>query len=281
MTLNASVNVRPRRPLVAGLLSVLCIGLGQLYNGQAAKGMALLALGPSLYGAAAWSGLLDDFSGLSLVIAALLCIFVYAFTDAYQEARKQQTYRLRRYNRWYVYSLWYGLLLFVLAPGFGAIVPVKSYRIPTGSMEPTVQVNDHILVRLNAYSREGPRRGDIIAYRFPMYPEREFLHRVVGLPGERIRLQGKKVFVDDVPLDEPYVFFSDPRAPDVEQDSRRNYMAEQRIPEDHYFTLGDNRDNAHDSRFWGYLPAELIRGEALYVYWSPNLSRIGTAFRDR
>jgi signal peptidase I len=145
-----------------------------------------------------------------------------------------------------------------------------------------VRFDDHILVRLNAYSNRGPERGAIIVYRFPMDPEREFLHRVVGLPGERIRILERTVHIDGEPLDEPYAVFSEPKdAPRQEHEARRYAFPEQRIPDGHYFILGDNRDNAHDSRFWGYLPSELIRGGALYVYWSPNLSRVGATLRGR
>jgi signal peptidase I len=140
-------SVRRRKPVVAALLSALTCGLGQVYNGQAGKGVALWAAGPGVFFAAAWSGFLGDFVGLSLTILACLCLYVYAVTDAFLEAGRRKGHVLKAYNRWYVYALFVGVSAFILAPGFQSILPIKSYRNPTGSMEPTVRVGDHLLAR--------------------------------------------------------------------------------------------------------------------------------------
>jgi signal peptidase I len=102
---------------------------------------------------------------------------------------------------------------------------------------------------------------------------------VVGLPGERVRILDKTVYIDGEPLDEPYAVFME-RGREPREPRARN-LPEDRIPDGRYLTLSDNRDNALDGRFWGYVPVELIRGKAMYVYWSENLARIGTDFRDR
>jgi signal peptidase I len=164
---------------------------------------------------------------------------------------------------------------------------VQAFKIPTGSMEQSLLIGDHLLVNKMVYGPAGSaiertllpvrdvRRGDVVVFKFPQEPQRDFIKRVIGLPGDRLRLEHKQVFINDQPLDESaYTFLSDPgQDGGMLFDSRRDDMSEIRIPEGYYFVMGDNRDNSHDSRFWGVLPRDLIKGRALIVYWSYNVSR--------
>ena len=118
------------------------------------------------------------------------------------------------------------------------------------------------------------RRGEILVFKYPEEPERDFIKRVIGLPGETIELRNKKVYVDGKPLDEPYVHFLFPvdgrgsgDADFTDFDVRRNY-GPVTVPSGHYFMMGDNRDNSSDSRYWGFVPREFIVGKALIIYWS-------------
>jgi signal peptidase I len=164
---------------------------------------------------------------------------------------------------------------------------VQAFKIPTGSMENNLLIGDHLLVnkfvfgpsatgveRLLLPTRE-IRRGDIVVFKYPDEPERDFIKRVIGLPGETIELKNKKVHVDGRPLDEPYVHFLEPASDDGEVtsfDVRERY-GPVRVPPGQYFVMGDNRDNSQDSRYWGFLPRDYVKGRALMIYWSYESER--------
>ena len=158
---------------------------------------------------------------------------------------------------------------------------VQAFKIPTGSMENNLLIGDHLLVNKFVFAPtatgledallpvEPIRRGDVIVFKFPEEPERDFIKRVIGLPGETLELRRKRVYIDDVRLDEPYVRFLSP--PDREDGSPfdvREQYGPVTVPEGHYFMMGDNRDNSEDSRYWGFLPEAYIKGRALFVYFS-------------
>jgi signal peptidase I len=163
---------------------------------------------------------------------------------------------------------------------------VQAFKIPTGSMEPNLLIGDHLLVNkfkfaptLTSAERvllpiDEIKRGDVIVFKYPEDPERDFIKRVVGLPGETLELRNKKVHINGKPLDESYVHFLFP--PDegepaegapTDFDVRRTY-GPVTIPADHYFMMGDNRDNSQDSRYWGFMPRSYVKGQALFVYFS-------------
>jgi signal peptidase I len=160
---------------------------------------------------------------------------------------------------------------------------VQAFKIPTGSMENNLLVGDHLLVNKFVF---GPTladveraalpissigRGDVVVFKYPEDPERDFIKRVIGLPGETLEVRSKVVHVDGRPLDEQYVHFLRPASGPGQEltgfDRRENY-GPVRIPDGHYFVMGDNRDNSQDSRYWGFLPAHYVKGRALVVYWS-------------
>jgi signal peptidase I len=160
---------------------------------------------------------------------------------------------------------------------------VQAFKIPTGSMENNLLVGDHLLVNKFVFGPsladvERPLlpmssvgRGDVVVFKYPEDPERDFIKRVIGLPGETLEVRKKVVYIDDRPLDEPYVYYLETASGAAQEstafDRRENY-GPVRIPEEHYFVMGDNRDNSQDSRYWGFLPAHYVKGRALVVYWS-------------
>ena len=160
----------------------------------------------------------------------------------------------------------------------------QAFEVPSPSMEKNVLTGDRILVnKFLLAPRSSPldpllpsrdvRRGDIVVFRFPEDPRRDFLKRVVGLPGETLAIRDKRVFVDGHLLDEPYAFHSDDRVwpddPSVPDDRRRrDQLASTAIPQRAYFVMGDNRDDSNDSRYWGAVPEGHIEGRALFIYWS-------------
>jgi len=158
---------------------------------------------------------------------------------------------------------------------------VQAFKIPTGSMEQNLLIGDHLLVNKFVF---GPivtdfervllpeadvQRGDILVFKYPQEPERDFIKRVIGLPGENFEVRRKQVYIDGVTLDEPYLAN---QLPALESGAvvldRRDNFGPITIPQNHYFMMGDNRDNSEDSRFWGPLPESYIKGKAMMIYWS-------------
>jgi signal peptidase I len=156
---------------------------------------------------------------------------------------------------------------------------VQAFKIPSGSMMDTLQVGDHILVSKFTYGVRiplvdtwllGPRvpkRGDIIVFKYPHDESRDFIKRVIGLPGEVVEIRGRQVYINDKPIEEGYSLYRDP----VEQGSRHlpgEVYGPVTIPRDKLFVLGDNRDQSQDSRFWGFLDLHKVEGAAFIIYWS-------------
>lgn len=167
---------------------------------------------------------------------------------------------------------------------------VQAFKIPTGSMEPNLLIGDHLLVNKVVYSpsmapvedgllaKKPIERGHVVVFKFPEEPARDFIKRVVGLPGETIEIRDKTVLIDGQPLDEPYAHFLDlPRGAEASGLDTGSWIREGfgpvEVPPGHLFVLGDNRDNSRDSRFWGFLPIDQVKGRALLVYWSYEASR--------
>jgi signal peptidase I len=164
---------------------------------------------------------------------------------------------------------------------------VQAFKIPTGSMENNLLIGDHLLVNKFVFGPEPNaleravlpvrdiRRGDIVVFKYPDEPTRDFIKRVIGLPGETIELRNKKVFVNGQPLDEPYVHFLEAShgAGEITSFDVRERYGPVQVPDGQYFVMGDNRDNSQDSRYWGFLPRHYIKGKALMIYWSYESGR--------
>jgi signal peptidase I len=133
---------------------------------------------------------------------------------------------------------------------------VQNFRVEGFSMEPTLRTNQYLLVNKLSYLVSEPQRGDIVVLRFPQDPRRDFIKRIIGLPGEEVEVRGGRVYVNGRALDEPYI-----------RDRPLYAYPRKRVPENQYFVLGDNRNNSHDSHVWDWLPKEYIIGKAWLSYW--------------
>lgn len=184
---------------------------------------------------------------------------------------------------------------------------VEPFQIPSGSMLPTLEVGDFILVNKFAYGLrlpvagtkvveiDDPQRGDVMVFKFPEDKKTNYIKRVIGLPGDTIRYQGKQLFINGELVPEihlanipPNKLFEESLGPVIHkifEDPRRNHGAgegEWRVPQASYFVMGDNRDNSNDSRYWGFVPDELVVGKAfaIWMQWEsltsiPSFSRVG------
>lgn len=174
-------------------------------------------------------------------------------------------------------------LIAVIFVNFVRIFAFQAFKIPTGSMIDNLLVGDHIIVNKFAYGphERGPitsllpfreiERGDVVVFRYPEDPTVDFVKRVIGLPGETIDIRDKEVLVNGERLQEDYTVFLDPVVvPDKPMLPMRirDQFGPERIPDGSYFVMGDNRDHSNDSRFWGPVPAGMIKGRAVMVYWS-------------
>jgi signal peptidase I len=167
---------------------------------------------------------------------------------------------------------------------------VQAFKIPTGSMENNLLIGDHLLVNKFVF---GParwpierallpigtiRRRDVLVFKYPEEPDRDFIKRVIGLPGETLEVREKKVYINGAPLDEPYAHYLTPAADESQYHEVTSFDVRERygpvtVPPNQYFMMGDNRDNSQDSRYWGFLPRENIKGRALIIYWSYEAER--------
>lgn len=159
---------------------------------------------------------------------------------------------------------------------------VQAYRIPSGSMEDTLLVGDFLLANKFIYGvqvpfiesrlpalRE-PALGDVVIFQYPGDPNRDFVKRIVALPGQTVEVRDKVLYVNGKrTIDPPKSKYVDPHI--LKKNSpggMRDNFGPEAVPEGHFFVMGDNRDNSEDSRYWGYLPRQMVRGQALMLYWS-------------
>ena len=187
----------------------------------------------------------------------------------------------------YGQAIFVALLLALLIRSF----VVQAFKIPSGSMLETLQIGDHILVNKFVYGVEipflgaellalgEPHRGDVIVFVYPKDPDKDFIKRIVGVPGDVIEVRDKLLLVNGDRIPDPHAQFVEGRSGN--QVPRDNY-GPFAVPEGQVFVMGDNRDRSYDSRFWGTVRIDDIRGKAFLIYWSwdrenlrPRVHRIG------
>jgi len=161
---------------------------------------------------------------------------------------------------------------------------VQAFKIPSGSMEDTLAIGDHILVNKFLYGSKipftdkrilkirDPRRGDVIVFEYPEDPSKDFIKRVIGTPGDVIEEKDKQVYINGQPYVNPHEVHKEKDLIPREQNPRDNF-GPVKVPADSYFMMGDNRDRSYDSRFWGFVKNPKIKGLAFIKYWSWDSAR--------
>lgn len=265
----------PRRWWLAGLLGLLMVGLGQIYVGKAAKGIAsfflLLVMILPLLAALAWS----PWTHLALSGFALpLGLGIYLLVDAVLTARRSRDYRLKWYNRWYIYPLAFlaARLILIAVLGSWSSNFAQTFYMPSNSLEPTILPGDSFTIDKRAYRSRDPARGDLVMFESLEKPDVLIIKRVVGLPGERVEIRDKRLFINGELQSEPYIEHRDSvvyGALSPQEQGRLRDNQTVTVPEASYFLLGDNRDFSYDSRFFGAVPREsILGGGRMVVYWS-------------
>jgi signal peptidase I len=169
---------------------------------------------------------------------------------------------------------------------------IQAYKIPSGSMEPTLLVGDHIIVNKLIYGFRVPdsffgmtpfqgeipygkylfqiepiHRGDVVVFVFPPDPTKDFIKRVIGVPGDTVQVKAGRLYLDGQEVADPHAHFEIPPE-DRSPSSERDYFGPLKVPAGHYFMMGDNRDRSYDSRFWGLVDRDDVEGRAMFIYWS-------------
>ena len=173
---------------------------------------------------------------------------------------------IKREAKEWVHSIVVAMILTLIIRTF----VIQAFKIPSGSMRPTLLEGDKLFVNKYVYRFEAPKRGDIIVFKYPADPKKDFIKRLVGLSGETVEIRDGKIYVNDQALDDPasfgkfYYYNHDPfGGPDTKI----------KVPDDSYYVLGDNSANSTDSRFWGFVPKKSVLGKAFLRWWPPR--RIG------
>lgn len=268
------MNTQPRKPWLAGLLTFLAVGLGHLYAGNPQRGL-ILFLGQGVI-LALFLPLIfraPTFLILFLSISCGFAYFIYCLLDAINIARKnKKDYQLKKYNRWYVYlGCWMAASL-IIQPAIEIAIKsniIQAYNIPSGAMMPTLLQGDHILVDKCIYKNNAPRRGDIIIFPYPVDPSQDFIKRLIGLEGDTIEIRDKQLYINNEIFPESYIVNKDPRTIPASQHPR-DFFGPITIPKNSLFVMGDNRDNSYDSRYWGVVAKESVKGKVKSLYWSWN-----------
>ena len=281
-----------RTPLAAVLLSVAATGVGHLYCGRLVKGLILFflsfAFAPLIVLAASTAA---STGMLVLVVGSLLLmlgVFVYAAVDAGLLARRiGPEYRLKEYNRWYVY-----LILIVVSLTYPTNLAssirdhmLQAFKIPSASMLPSILPHDFILVNKAVYKTRPPRRGDVVLFIYPNDRRLFFIKRLIALPGDSIEIREGTVYINDHPLSLkpapptglPYYSPEKGERILLETSGENPYpilvgqaygdMAKTVVPNGHCFVMGDNRGESMDSRQFGPVPLADVRGRLDYIYW--------------
>ena len=156
---------------------------------------------------------------------------------------------------------------------------IQAFKIPSGSMKPTLLVGDHILVNKFIYgiklpftdkiliSLSEPERGDVVVFKFPLDTRKDYIKRVIGVPGDRVELVDKQLLINGRPTEDPHASYS--------MSGSMRMFGPVTVPVDHLFVMGDNRDESSDSRVWGFVPRPYLKGKAFLIYWSWDRKNYG------
>jgi len=163
---------------------------------------------------------------------------------------------------------------------------VQAFKIPSGSMKETLQIGDHILVnkfiygvkipflRTTIIEVKKPKRNDIVVFKFPEDPEKDFIKRVIGVAGDIVEHRDKKIYVNNEPVDDQFGMYTDPHIFPGSFQPRDNF-GPVTVPPDSLFVMGDNRDHSYDSRWWGFVNLKALQGKAFMIYWSWDKDNFG------
>ncbi len=256
----------------AAAFSLLMAGLGQISCGRIKRGIVLY--GASLLIAPIAFFLVTRITPpYNIVIPAILTVgfMLFVIIDALRIASNpENTLRMKPLPGYLLLAGFWLANSLLVTPLLASTIKqdmIQAYRIPSGAMMPTLLTGDQILTDKHIYQTSEPQRGDIVVFPYPLKPEQDFIKRVVAVGGDTVEIRAKKLYVNGEEVPEPYVIHKDPETIPAGR-TPRDFFGPVSVPEDSVFTLGDNRDNSHDSRFWGFVRKDAIKAKAITLYWS-------------
>jgi len=276
----------PRKnPFVAGGLSLVLPGAGQVYNRQIRKaliGYAFFFLFPIVF---VLCNCLHSFWGLVLLIFLCIWLYLYNVGDAILGAVRFKTNESRPLNKFLIMML----VIFIAADviiiaGYPSknIIGLRALRLITDSMAPTLQAGDSFILDLNYYKNNKIQRGDLIVFERALY-KGPLCKRVIGLPSDKIEGTGDEVLVNGEAIHESYTqhIGRNARLDDFNQKHQLSDFGSITVPDGQLFVMGDNRDNSYDSRDpdFGFVPVQSVWAKPLYIYFSTSRSRIGKTIK--
>lgn len=267
------MDTKARKPIIAALLSLFFVGLGQIYNGQIKKAIIFYLINFLLPILLFFTQLKNHFYGLIFISGIIPIVFHLSNAiEALITSTKLKNITLKKYNKWYIYVS-YLILVSLLGVSLYSsdffrkeVIGLKPYVIPSESMSPTLNRNDRIIADLKYYKTNRPQRGDVIVFDYPFDPQRQFVKRIIATEGDSIESKDDDIFVNDSAITELY--------PLQGNNVKMSIGSKLIVPPDKVFVIGDNVDNSEDSRVFGYIDNKNIRGKVLYIYSSYETSRI-------
>ena len=291
---------KPRNGFVAFLLSLFTPGLGQIYNGQPKKGIIFFVLLLSIPLVFGLMRLTTYFYGFVILIFIYAAIHIYLIVDAVIQARRKKDYQLKIYNAWYnLLIVAMGMLTVLWFYDVSSILGTQIFKVPTKSHLPTIQVGDWVVADMQVYNDEKLDYGHIVVFQRPNGKTWNF--RVVGLPDDKLALVDNVVTINGTPSKYTLISetFSD-EIPVIELEeelpnghrhriyknkqlnkSTKTSLKDIIVPPDTYYLLGDNRDDAKDSRYIGTVSRNEILGRVIYSLWGYSVNRLNIDFRDK
>ena len=260
----------PRKPWLAGLLSFFTIGLGHIYTGEARKGIFLF-LGQGIF-LIVFLPLFLFLNPVNVLAISIICGLIYYIICIVGSVKIAQdnslSYQQKKYNKWYIYLFCWIAASIIIQPTIEILIKgniMQAYKVPAGSMIPTLLPGDRILANKFIYKKNEPQRNDIIVFPFPKDPYKDYVKRIIGIEGDVIEIKDKRLFINSKEYYSDYHINVDENT--ITKGPRDNF-GPITVPQGKYFVLGDNRDNSYDSRFWGFIPKKSIKGKIISIYWS-------------
>ncbi len=282
--------MKPKEPLLAVLLALIFPGLGQIYSGKIKRGLVFLGIYAGLC-VGVWSAFLYLANPQAPIYAITIVVFfvvglsvsafgIFMVFDAYKCAQifNGNNNLIRHITAGKKGLLIFCIIIAFLRPPLGDLfrgymkkIPdkIRAYKMPAGSMGPTLRVGDRLLVDKVIYRESRPERGDIIIFQYPADLKRTFVKRLIAFGGETVEIREGKIYINGQLANEPTI-------KDRFYYNRGDYGQEGnavKVPEGYYYVLGDNSASSHDSRFWGFVPEGNLIGKVFKIYWP--LNRVG------
>ena len=293
--------IKSRKPILAFFLALFFPGFGQVYNGQIKKGIIFFLITFTLPLFLGFTRIGIFFIGFFLIILIDFIFRIYVIYDAVKNAKKLKNYILKPYNSWFYYlTIIIGIVTITWFYDYNSIVGVKSYSIPTTSNEPTIKVGDKVVGDLNAFDDTKPNYGDIVIFqkKDSLNP---WIYRIVGLPNDNLKIENNFLVINGKKCKTSFIKETKSEIYDVNEyeeelpnglkhkiytfkkpfEENKNSITEINIPANSYFLIGDNRDNAMDSRYIGVITKEEILAKVVFGYWGKTNDRINIDFRNK